>query len=132
MFQKQMIIEQPEYFKKLVPLSSDLVKVKSANDKLVIDTIANKNKYIIVCGPCSADDRIAVTEYCRQLKNLSDRVKDKILLIPRIYTVKPHSSGNGYLGILFHKNKYETPDIRNGIIECRKLFIKCIELGMPI
>ncbi len=87
---------------------------------------------MIVCGPCGADNFDASIEYCQRLYQLSLKVKDKIFLMPRLYTAKARSNGEGYLGMLFQPDS-EVIDINKGLMLSRKMLAKCIAVtGLPI
>lgn len=87
---------------------------------------------MIVCGPCGADNADAVLEFCLKLKELSLKVNDKIFLVPRLYTAKARSAGDGYLGMMFQPDD-EKVEIEKGIIATRKMLANCISrTGLPI
>ena len=113
----------PEQLKQSLPLSNSLCASKLRCDDELKKAITEKNKYIVVCGPCSADDLNAVKEYCANLCQINEKIKDKILLCPRIFTAKPRSKGEGYLGMLFGSGS----DLNKGLYECRKLLLSCLE-----
>ncbi|MCR5735414.1 MAG: 3-deoxy-7-phosphoheptulonate synthase [Lachnospiraceae bacterium] len=114
--------------KAMYPLSEELAAKKAANDEEIRRVFTGiDNRLLLVIGPCSADREDSVLEYLSRLKYLSDRVKDKILIIPRIYTNKPRTTGEGYKGMLHQPDPNQRPDMLRGIIAIRKLHIRAIE-----
>ena len=121
-------IAAAEEIVKKLPLSPKLKKVKLVRDRGIIDIFKGKSsKFLVIIGPCSADDEKAVLEYCRRLSKLQQEVDDKIILIPRIYTNKPRTTGEGYKGMLHQPNPKEKPDVAEGIRAIRRMHIKVLE-----
>ena len=85
------------------------------------------DKFILVIGPCSADHRDSVLEYISRLKKIEEQVADKIILIPRIYTNKPRTTGKGYKGMLHQPDPTSKPDMYNGIIAIRELHMTALK-----
>lgn len=83
-------------------------------------------KFILIIGPCSADNEDSVIDYMLRLRKLQEKVSDKILIIPRVYTNKPRTTGDGYKGMLHQPNPNQAPDMLNGLISIRKLHIRTI------
>ena len=111
----------------MLPLDEKLVRIKRARDKEASDIIAGKDKRLLVLiGPCSADSEDAVCDYVSRLKKAADGVKDKLMLIPRIYTNKPRTKGEGYKGILHNPDPEKETDILEGIFSLRKMHIRAI------
>ena len=91
----------PQDIKEIYPLSEELQLVKKKNDEEIKKVFEGKSdKLILVIGPCSADREDAVIDYIKRLKKVQDEVKDVIIIIPRIYTNKPRTTGAGYKGML--------------------------------
>ena len=87
----------PQDVMKMYPLSADLVEQKRKNDDEIRDILSGKDKrFLLIIGPCSADREDAVLDYISRLRNVQEKVKDKIVIIPRIYTNKPRTTGDGY------------------------------------
>jgi len=109
-------------------------KVKESNDEIIKNIISGQDKrFLIVCGPCGADDSDAVIEFCLKLKELSLKVKDKIFLVPRLYTAKARSAGDGYLGMLFNPDGEDEVNIAKGVEAARRMLANCIaKTGLPI
>ncbi|MCR4741171.1 MAG: 3-deoxy-7-phosphoheptulonate synthase [Lachnospiraceae bacterium] len=114
--------------KAMYPLSEDLAEKKAFNDEEIKRIFMGADdRLLLVIGPCSADREDSVLEYLSRLKNLSERVKEKILIVPRIYTNKPRTTGEGYKGMLHQPDPNQRPDMLRGIIAIRKLHIRAIE-----
>ncbi len=118
----------PKEIKEMYPLSDELLEIKRQNDTEIQDIFLGKSdKLALVIGPCSADREDAVLDYISRLRRVQEIVKDKIVIIPRIYTNKPRTTGDGYKGMLHQPNPNENPDMLKGIIAIRKLHMRAIE-----
>ena len=96
MFERQIEIPSAEEILQKTPLPASLKRVKAERDALVKDVIAGRSdKLLVVVGPCSAHEQAPVLEYVRRLGRLNERVKEKLVLVPRIYTNKPRTKGVG-------------------------------------
>lgn len=112
----------PKEVKELYPLSADLAKTIDSRAAELGDIFAGKSdKLCLIIGPCSADNEDSVIDYILRLRKVQDKVKDKIFIVPRIYTNKPRTTGDGYKGMLHQPNPNETPDMLKGIIAIREL-----------
>lgn len=110
-----------------IPLSDSLKKIKDQRDKEIRDIMEGKSsKLLMIIGPCSADYEDSVCEYVSKLAKVQDKVKDKIIMVPRIYTNKPRTTGEGYKGMMHQPNPSGNPDIVEGIKSMRKLHMKAI------
>ena len=90
----------PDEIKAQYPVPKNLIELKKQRDQEISDVITGKsNKFLVIIGPCSADSEDSVCEYVNKLASVNDEVKDKLILIPRIYTNKPRTTGEGYKGI---------------------------------
>jgi len=128
MFEKQIEIPSAEEIVEKMPLPSSLKEVKAERDKLVADVIRGESdKLLVIVGPCSAHEAKPVLEYVERLGKLNERVKDKLVLVPRIYTNKPRSKGVGYKGMFSQPDPTKSEDILKGIYAIRDLNIKAIE-----
>lgn len=128
MFEKQIEIPSAEEIVDGMPLPASLKKVKAERDRLVADVISGKSdKLLVIVGPCSAHEAKPVLEYVDRLGKLNDKVKDKLVLVPRIYTNKPRSKGVGYKGMFSQPDPNKSEDILKGIYAIRDLNIKAIE-----
>jgi 3-deoxy-7-phosphoheptulonate synthase len=127
MFEKQIKIPEPEEIKAVMPLPENLKAVKAERDKLIADVITGKSdKMIIIVGPCSAHSEKPVLEYVERLGKLNEKVKDKLVLVPRIYTNKPRTKGVGYKGMFSQPDPSKSEDILKGIYSIRELNIGAI------
>lgn len=118
----------PKEIKEMYPISDELLEVKQQNDKEIQDIFTGKSdKLALVIGPCSADREDAVLDYISRLRKLQEKVHDKVIIIPRIYTNKPRTTGDGYKGMLHQPNPNENPDMLKGVIAIRKLHMKAME-----
>lgn len=118
----------PKEIKEMYPVSGELTEVKKANDKEIRAVFTGESdKFVLVIGPCSADREDAVLDYISRLRKVQEKVKDKIVIIPRIYTNKPRTTGDGYKGMLHQPDPNEKPDMLKGLIAIRKLHMKAIE-----
>jgi 3-deoxy-7-phosphoheptulonate synthase len=128
MFEKQIKIPDPEEIKIVKPLPRELKKIKEERDKLVADVIKGESdKLIIIVGPCSAHAEKPVLDYVERLGKLNEKVKDKLVLVPRIYTNKPRTKGVGYKGMFSQPDPKKGEDILRGIYSIRELNIAAIE-----
>ena len=118
----------PMEIKEMYPLSETSAKIKAANDEEIRKVFAGESdKLVLVIGPCSADREDAVLDYISRLRRVQEQVKDKIVIIPRIYTNKPRTTGDGYKGMLHQPDPNESPDMLKGLISIRKLHMRAIE-----
>lgn len=128
MFEKQLRIPEPEEIKQLQPLTGELRKIKEERDAAIADVLTGKSdKLIIIVGPCSAHAEAPVLDYVERLGKLNEKVKDKLVLVPRIYTNKPRTKGVGYKGMFSQPDPTKSEDILKGIQTIRDLNIKAIE-----
>ena len=117
----------PEEIKKEYPLSKELTELKISRDRMINDIIASRdNRFLLIIGPCSADNEDSVCDYVSRLTKIQDDVKDKIVIVPRIYTNKPRTNGTGYKGISSQPNPEKAPDMIEGTIAVRKMHIRAI------
>ncbi len=118
----------PKQVKNRYPVDEKSANVKKQRDEEIRDIFEGKsNKLILVIGPCSADNREAVLDYIGRLKVVSDEVRDKIFIIPRIYTNKPRTTGEGYKGMLHQPDPNEHPDMLKGIVAIRELHMTALK-----
>jgi 3-deoxy-7-phosphoheptulonate synthase len=130
MFEKQIKIPEPEEIIEMKPLPKKLKGIKDERDKLVADVISGKSdKLLLIIGPCSAHKEAPVLDYVEKLGKLNERVKDKLVLVPRIYTNKPRTKGVGYKGMFSQPDPEKSEDILKGILTIRDLNIKAIEIS---
>lgn len=117
----------PAQIKRKYSLPEEYVKVKEARDSEINDIFEGKNnKLLLIIGPCSADRYDSVMEYVTKLRELQEKVADKIFIIPRVYTNKPRTTGEGYKGMLHQPDPESKPDMLSGLIAIRKMHIDVI------
>lgn len=118
----------PQEIKDMYAVSEAAAERKKANDKEIRDIFTGAdNRLLLVIGPCSADREDAVIEYISRLRTVQEKVKDKIVIVPRIYTNKPRTTGDGYKGMLHQPDPNASPDMLKGLIAIRKLHLKALE-----
>ena len=118
----------PEVLKSQYPLSQELKEVKKQRDEEIRRIFTGESdKFIVLVGPCSADNEDTVCEYVRKLKTVADKVSDKLMIIPRVYTNKPRTTGDGYKGMLHQPDPEKAPDMLAGLIAIRKMHIHAIQ-----
>ena len=117
----------PVDIKEQYPVSDKMAQIKEARAREIGDVFEGKSdKFILVIGPCSADNREAVLDYISRLRKVEDEVKDKIIIIPRIYTNKPRTTGDGYKGMLHQPDPEALPDMLKGIVAIRDLHLTAL------
>ena len=124
-FKRKLLI--PKEVKEMYPISPEGALAKRGNDARIQSVFTGESdKLLLVIGPCSADREDAVIEYVSRLRGLQERVADKIVIVPRIYTNKPRTTGAGYKGMLHQPNPQEHSDMLRGLISIRKLHMLAI------
>ena len=117
----------PQEVKKEYPLTTRMEAVKSARDESIRAVFnGSSDKFILIIGPCSADHSEPVLEYISRLRKIEEQVKDKIVIIPRIYTNKPRTTGQGYKGMLHQPDPEAKPDMYKGIVAIRDLHLAAL------
>ena len=125
-------LPSPDEVKALEPMSEEMKQIKNGRDRLIRDVITGKSdKFLVIVGPCSADNEDAVCEYTNRLAKVQEKVADRLVLVPRIYTNKPRTTGEGYKGMLHQPDPEAKPDILAGILAIRHMHIRSIsETGL--
>lgn len=122
------LLPTPDRIREEYPMPPALADLKLKRDAQIRDVITGKSrKFLVIVGPCSADNETAVCDYVTRLSRVNERVKDKLILIPRIYTNKPRTTGEGYKGIASQPDPEKKPDFLAGLIAMRKMQIRAIE-----
>lgn len=117
----------PADLKAEYPLSEEIRKIKAERDQEIRDIFTGKiDKFVVIVGPCSADNEDSVCEYVERLAKINEKVSDCLMIIPRIYTNKPRTTGEGYKGMLHQPKPDQAPDLLAGIIAIRKMHIRAI------
>lgn len=121
-------LPSPAELKKEYPLSDRLKEIKNKRDAEIRDIFTGKSdKFVVIIGPCSADNEEAVCEYVNRLARLNEKVEERLMLIPRIYTNKPRTTGEGYKGMLHQPDPDKAPDLYAGIMAIRKMHIRAMK-----
>lgn len=120
-------VMSPEELLAQYPLPEAHKKLKAERDKEIAKVFTGESdKFLVIIGPCSADNEDAVCDYVNRLAKVQDKVADKILIIPRIYTNKPRTTGEGYKGIVHQPDPEKAPDLLEGLIAMRKMHLRAI------
>ena len=120
-------LPSPEEIKQAMPLSPALAAQKAARDQEIADVLTGaSDRFILIIGPCSADSAAPVLEYISRLRRVQEKVADKLLIIPRIYTNKPRTTGDGYKGMLHQPNPEGKSDMLGGLMSIRSLHLRAI------
>lgn len=110
------------------PISERIREIKQQRDGAIRDIFTGKSqKFLAVIGPCSADNEDAVCDYLLRLRKVQDKIADKVLIIPRVYTNKPRTTGEGYKGMVHQPDPEKKPNMLAGLVAIRKMHIRAIE-----
>ncbi len=124
-FKRKLLI--PQEVKEMYPISEEGALAKKENDRQIADIFEGRDdRLLLIIGPCSADRGDAVIDYITRLRKVQEEVKDRIFIIPRIYTNKPRTTGAGYKGMLHQPDPLNSPDMLKGLISIRKLHMRAI------
>ncbi len=125
-FHRKLIV--PKELKEKYPLTPELEAIKAERDEIIKNIITgNDKRMLLLIGPCSADREDAVLDYINRLRDVQEKVKDSIFIVPRVYTNKPRTVGKGYKGILHQPVPGQAPDLLKGIITIREMNIRIIK-----
>ena len=118
----------PQELKRMYGASAEAAERKAENDKKIRSVLdGSSDKLLLVIGPCSADREDSVIDYISRLRPLQEKVEDKIVIVPRIYTNKPRTTGAGYKGMLHQPDPIADPDLFKGLVSIRKLHLRALE-----
>ncbi len=118
----------PDEIRDAYPVPENAIKLKAARDAEIKDVITGKSdKFLVIIGPCSADNEDSVCDYVNRLAGINDKVKDKLILIPRIYTNKPRTNGGGYKGMIHQPNPEKGVDFLAGLVAIRHMHIRALQ-----
>ena len=121
-------LPSPSEIKERFPLSPELAALKKERDQIISDIITGKDdRFLLIIGPCSADNETAVMDYLHRLVPIQEQIKDKCIIIPRIYTNKPRTTGEGYKGMVHQPDPEKKPNLLAGLIAIRKMHMRAIE-----
>lgn len=112
----------PAEIREQYPVSDTCAKIKAERDAMIRDVFTgDSDKFLAIIGPCSADNEKAVLDYTSRLAKVQEKIKDKIIIVPRVYTNKPRTTGEGYKGMLHQPDPEKAPDMLAGLISIRKM-----------
>ena len=118
----------PKEIKEMYPINEAFARLREQKDKEVKDILSGQDdRLLLLVGPCSADNETAVLDYLTRLRKTADEVAERILIVPRVYTSKPRTTGIGYKGMLHQPDPNGQPDMLKGLIAIRKLHMKVLE-----
>ncbi|MCD8326090.1 MAG: 3-deoxy-7-phosphoheptulonate synthase, partial [Lachnospiraceae bacterium] len=131
-FKYDKLLPTPREILEAYPLPASLAKIKAERDAEIRAVIEGKSdKFLLIIGPCSADNEDFVCDYICRLAKVNDKVKDRLILIPRIYTNKPRTNGDGYKGLASQPNPTKAEDFAAGLLAVRHMHTRCIrETGL--
>ena len=118
----------PAEIRNQYPIDAEIQALKEKRDQEIRDVFTGKSdKFLAIIGPCSADNEDAVCDYLLRLRKVQDKIADKVLIIPRVYTNKPRTTGEGYKGMVHQPDPEKAPDMLAGLIAIRKMHIHAIQ-----
>lgn len=124
-------LPDPSEIREQYPLSMELAAIKKERDEEIKKVFTGESdKFLLIIGPCSADNEDSVCDYACRLAKVQEKVADKIIIIPRVYTNKPRTTGEGHKGMVHQPNPEEKPDIYEGLIAIRSLHMRVLP-GKP-
>ncbi len=124
----ERLLPTPAQIREEYPLSADLAGLKKARDHEITDIITGRSdQFLVIIGPCSADNEDSVCDYVNRLAKVQERVKEKLVLVPRIYTNKPRTTGDGYKGIASQPDPGKKEDFLQGLIAVRRMHIRAMQ-----
>ena len=121
-------LPSPEEIRKDYPLHAKYQEIKASRDADIRKVLTGEDdRFLVIIGPCSADSEDSVCDYVNRLSTVAEKVKDRVIIIPRVYTNKPRTTGEGYKGIATQPDPEKEPDMIAGLIAMRKMQIRVIE-----
>ncbi len=127
-FTFERLLPTPAQIREEYPLPAHYAGLKQKRDREITDIITGKSdRFLVIIGPCSADNEDSVCDYVNRLAALSGRVGDKVMLVPRIYTNKPRTTGDGYKGIASQPDPQKKEDFLQGLIAVRRMHLRAIQ-----
>ena len=122
------MLPSPAEIRDQFPLPAGMAAIKEKRDQEIRDVLTGRSgKFLVIIGPCSADNEHAVLDYVSRLVPVQEKVKDKIIIIPRVYTYKPRTTGEGYKGLLHQPDPEKQPNMYEGLIAIRKMHMHVVE-----
>ena len=123
-------VPTPEEIRRDYQVPKHVAELKAKRDQEIKDVIAGKDdRFLVVIGPCSADNSDSVCDYVERLSKVNEKVQDKLIIIPRVYTNKPRTTAEGYMGMVHQPDPEQEPDILGGLIAIRELHIKAADIS---
>ncbi len=121
-------LPSPEEIKERFPLPAESKALKIERDQAISDVLTGKSdKFLVIIGPCSADNEESVSDYVNRLIKVQEKTKDRLIIIPRVYTNKPRTTGEGYKGMLHQPDPEKKPDMHEGLIAIRRMHMKVFQ-----
>lgn len=118
----------PAEIRNQYPIDAEIQALKEKRDQEIRDVFTGKSdKFLAIIGPCSADNEDAVCDYLLRLRKVQEKIEDKVLIIPRVYTNKPRTTGEGYKGMVHQPDPEKAPDMLAGLVAIRKMHIHAIQ-----
>ena len=118
----------PEEIREQFPLPDGLAQIKAKRDEEIRKVLSGESKkFLVIIGPCSADNENSVLDYVSRLVSVQEKVKDRLILIPRVYTNKPRTTGEGYKGLLHQPDPEKKPNMYEGIIAIRRMHMHVVQ-----
>ena len=118
----------PAEIRNQYPIDAKIQALKEKRDQEIRDVFTGKSdKFLAIIGPCSADNEDAVCDYLLRLRKVQEKIEDKVLIIPRVYTNKPRTTGEGYKGMVHQPDPEKAPDMLAGLVAIRKMHIHAIQ-----
>lgn len=118
----------PDEIRNQYPIDAKIKALKEKRDSEIRDILTGKSdKFLAIIGPCSADNEDAVCDYLLRLRKVQEKIEDKVLIIPRVYTNKPRTTGEGYKGMVHQPDPEKKPNMLAGLIAIRKMHIHAIQ-----
>ena len=125
-FERKLTI--PKETKEMYPVTPEMEQIVEERAEIIRNIFTGKDdRLLLIIGPCSADNPDAVLDYISRLREVQEKVKDEIFIIPRIYTNKPRTTGAGYKGLLHQPDPHAKPDMFKGIIATRELHMRALK-----
>lgn len=127
-------IPSPDVIRERFPLAPELAARKKERDEEIKKIITGESdKLLVIVGPCSADNEEAVVDYVSRLVKVQEKTKDRLVIVPRVYTNKPRTTGEGYMGMIHQPDPEKKPDMLEGILAIRHMHMRVLqETGFPL
>ena len=121
-------LPSPEEVRNQYPLSRDLINLKKERDEELRRIFTGEDdRFIVIIGPCSADNEDAVCDYLSRLRRVQEKISDKVFIVPRVYTNKPRTTGEGYKGMMHQPDPEKKPNLLAGLVAIRKMHIRAVK-----